>query len=64
MSTMNTFQYPVRTVMGIMAVFLSLVAVGALIARAAMFGTARHVVAFSIYGMSLVALWTMSTLFK
>ncbi|MBI3601781.1 MAG: hemolysin III family protein [Candidatus Omnitrophica bacterium] len=49
--------------MGITAVCLSVVGSVLLVYRAVTQGTVWHVVSFSIYGISLIALWTVSTLY-
>ena len=59
----NTIKYPFRTSIGILAVLLSITATILLIYRAAIHGSAWHVVSFSIYGVSLITVWTMSTLY-
>jgi hemolysin III len=59
----NTFKYPIRSLIGVIAVFLSIVTTILLIYRAAIQGNAWHVVSFSIYGISLITLWTISTLY-
>jgi len=59
----NTLKYPIRSLIGVIAVLLSIVATILLIYRAATQGSAWHVVSFSIYGVSLITLWTMSTLY-
>jgi len=59
----NTLKYPIRSLIGVIAVLLSIVATILLIYRAATPGSAWHVVSFSIYGVSLITLWTMSTLY-
>jgi len=59
----SILQNPVRTLIGITAVLLSIVAIILLLFRAAALGNGWHVVSFSIYGASLIALWTMSTLY-
>lgn len=59
----NIFQHPIRSLIGIIAIFLSIVASILLVCRAATQGNAWHVVSFSIYGLSLVTLWTVSTLY-
>lgn len=56
-------RHPVRSFIGILAVFLSVAAFILLVYRAAAQGTARHIVSFAIYGISLIALWTASTLY-
>lgn len=60
---LNTLKYPIRSLIGIIAVFLSVVASILLVYRGATQGNAWHVVSFSIYGVSLITLWTMSTLY-
>jgi hemolysin III len=59
----NSLKYPIRSLIGITAVLLSLVASVFLVYRAATQGTAWHVVSFCIYGISLITLWTISTLY-
>ena len=60
---LNTLKYPIRSLIGVIAVFLSVAATILLVYRAATQGSAWHVVSFCIYGMSLITLWTMSTLY-
>lgn len=57
----NTLKYPIRSLIGVMAVVLSTFGSILLIYRGATQGTVWHVVSFSIYGLSLVTLWTIST---
>jgi hemolysin III len=59
----NTLKYPIRTLIGVFAVLLSIVASVLLVISAAAYGNVWHVLSFSIYGLSLVTLWTMSTLY-
>ena len=59
----NTFKYPIRTLIGVVAVLLSVLASWLLVYRAAGQGHGWHVVAFSIYALSLVTVWTISTLY-
>lgn len=63
MKMLNRLKYPLRSLIGMLAVFLSVIAVIFLVYRAATVGTIWHVVAFSIYGTSLITLWTVSTLY-
>ncbi len=56
-------KYPIRSLIGILAVLLSIVGSVLLVYRAATQGTVWHVVSFCIYGISLIALWTISTLY-
>jgi len=60
---LNSLKYPIRTLIGVVAVFLSILATILLIYRGTIQGNAWHVVSFSIYGVSLITLWTMSTLY-
>jgi len=60
---LNYFKYPIRSLIGIMAVFLSIAAAILLVYRGAVQGTLWQVVSFSIYGVSLITLWTISTLY-
>ena len=60
---LNSLKHPIRTLIGVTAVLLSVVATIMLIYRGAIQGSAWHVVSFSIYGVSLITLWTMSTLY-
>jgi len=60
---LNTFKHPIRSLIGVIAVLLSVTAAVLLVCRGAIHGSAWHVVSFSIYGASLIALWTMSTLY-
>ena len=59
----NRLKYPIRSLIGIIAVLFSVVAFILLVYRAATQGTVWHVVSFCIYGISLIALWTVSTLY-
>src|SRR3989338_2088763 len=63
MKMFNSLKYPIRSLIGILAVLLSTVASVWLVYRAATQGTVWHVVSFCIYGVSLIALWTVSTLY-
>lgn len=56
-------QHPVRTLIGIVATAMSIVGAVFLVCRAVMEGSTWHVVSFSIYGTSLVALWAVSTIY-
>ncbi len=60
---LNSLKYPIRSLIGVIAVFLSVVAVILLVYRAATQVSGWHVVSFSIYGISLITLWTISTLY-
>jgi hemolysin III len=60
---LNTLKYPIRSLIGIIAVLLSVAATSLLVHRAVLQGSPWHVVSFSIYGISLIALWVMSTLY-
>ena len=60
---LNTLKYPIRSLIGVTAVSLSIIASILLVYRAAIQGSAWHVVSFSIYGVSLITLWTISTLY-
>jgi len=60
---LNTLKYPIRSLIGVIAVSLSITASILLVYRAATQGSAWHVVSFSIYGLSLITLWTVSTLY-
>lgn len=57
---LNRLKYPIRSLIGVIAVFLSVIGTCFLVRRAAIHG---HVVSFSIYGISLITLWTISTLY-
>jgi hemolysin III len=63
MKMLNTLKYPIRSAIGVIAVFLSVVASILLLYRAVIQDNAWHVVSFCIYGLSLITLWTMSTLY-
>ena len=56
-------KYPIRSFIGVTAVLLSVAAAYFLVHRAATQGSVWHVVSFSIYGISLITLWTISTLY-
>jgi len=60
---LNSLKYPIRSLIGVIAVFLSVVASILLVYRAATQGSVWHVVSFAIYGTSLITLWTISTLY-
>src|SRR5580698_2085010 len=60
---LSSLKYPIRSLIGVIAVFLSVVATCALVYRAVNQGSMWHVVSFCIYGISLIALWTISTLY-
>ncbi len=59
----NSLKYPIRSLIGATAVLLSVFAAIVLVYRAATQASVWHVVSFSIYGVSLITLWTMSTLY-
>jgi hemolysin III len=59
----NTLKYPIRSSIGVIAVLLSVVAAILLMCRAAGQGSAWHLVSFAIYGISLITVWTISTLY-
>ena len=59
----NSLKYPIRSLIGVIGVVASVFATILLVYRAATQGSAWHVVSFSIYGISLIALWTISTLY-
>ena len=63
MKMLNSLKYPIRSLIGVIAVLLSVVGSIVLVYRAATQGTVWHVVSFGIYGISLIALWTISTLY-
>ncbi len=63
MKIFSRLKYPIRTLIGIIAVFVSAVASILLVYRATTEGTVWQVVSFSIYATSLIALWTVSTLY-
>lgn len=56
-------KHPVRTFIGVAAIIFSVTASALLIGRAMVHATPWHIVSFSIYGASLIALWTISTLY-
>ena len=58
-----TFKYPVRTLIGVIATSLSIIGFIVLIVQAARTGTAWHIVSFCIYALSLITVWTISTLY-
>ena len=60
---LNSLKYPIRSLIGVTASLLSILATCLLVYRGANHGSVWHVVAFGIYGFSLIALWTMSTLY-
>ena len=60
---LNRLEYPFRSLINISSALLSAVAVVLLVYRAATQGTVWHVVSFSIYGISLIALWTVSAIY-
>jgi len=59
----SSLKFPIRTFIGVCAIFLSIIAAAALVYRGALQGNVWHVVSFSIYGVSLITLWTISTLY-
>jgi hemolysin III len=59
----NSLKYPIRSLIGFTAIFLSIAATCFLVYRAATQGNIWHVVSLSIYGVSLITLWTVSTLY-
>ncbi len=63
MKMLNRLEYPFRSLINISSALLSVVAVVLLVYRAATQGTVWHVVSFSIYGISLIALWTVSAIY-
>ena len=63
MKMFNSLKYPIRSLLGIVAVFLSVAGSIVLVYRAATQGSVWHVVSFGIYGISLIALWTASTFY-
>src|ERR1041384_157559 len=63
MNMFNQFKHPILTFIGVTAILWSVAASVVLVYRAATQGTVWHVVSFCIYGISLIALWTMSTLY-
>ena len=60
---LNRLKYPVRSFIDLTGALLSLVALVVLVFRAAREGSVWHVVSFSIYGTSLVTVWTVSTIY-
>lgn len=63
MTLLNKVKHPARSFINITGALLSVVALVLLVVRASWEGTVWHVVSFSIYGASLVALWTMSAVY-
>jgi hemolysin III len=59
----NSLKHPIRTLIGVLAALLSVLATALLVYRASTQGNTWHVVSFSIYGVSLITLWTISTLY-
>ena len=59
----HKFKYPFRSAINIVCAFLSIVGLVILVYRSATEGTVWHIVSFSIYGTSLVALWVVSALY-
>jgi len=59
----NSLKYPIRTFIGVAAILLSVIAGILLVYRAILQGNPWHVVSFCIYGVSLITLWTISTLY-
>ena len=55
-------KYPVRSLMNIAAAFLSIAGAVILIVEAS-HATAWHIVSFSIYALSLIALWSVSAVY-
>jgi hemolysin III len=60
---LNSLKHPIRSLIGVIAVVFSVAATVLLVVRAAKHGSGWHVVSFCIYGISLIALWTISTLY-
>lgn len=60
---LKSFKYPIRSLIGAIAVCLSIIAFILLVHRAVVQGNAWHVASFSIYGISLITVWTISTLY-
>jgi len=60
---LSSLKYPFRSFIGVLAIFLSIAATFMLVYRGAHQLTIWHELAFGIYGLGLVALWTMSTLY-
>lgn len=60
---MRKLKYPVRSLIDATGAFLSGIGLILLIYRAATTGTVWHVVSYSIYGTTLIAVWTMSTVY-
>jgi len=58
-----TLKYPIRTLIGVIAVLFSIVASILLVYRAAIVGNGWHIVSFCIYALSLVTIWVMSTIY-
>ncbi len=56
-------RYPVRSFINLIGVVFSVAALAILVVGAAKEASVWHVVSFSIYGVSLVAMWTMSLLY-
>lgn len=59
----NRFKYPIRSLIGVTGACLSIIATILLVYRAVVQGNAWHVASFSIYGISLITVWTISTLY-
>jgi hemolysin III len=60
---LNTLKHPIRSLIGFIAILFSVVASILLVYRAAIQSNGWHVVSFCIYGISLITLWTISTLY-
>ena len=63
MATLNKLKYPFRSLINVISVVLSIVGSIVLIGRAITEGTGWHIVSFSIYGVSLISLWTVSAVY-
>ena len=55
--------YPIRSLIDATGAFLSVAGLVFLVYRAATEGSVWHIVSFAIYGTTLVAVWTMSTVY-
>jgi hemolysin III len=60
---MKRLREPVNGLTHLAGAILALVALGSLIGMAAASGKVRHLIAFLIFGLSLVALYTSSALY-
>lgn len=59
----NSINYPIRTLIGVLAFGLSILASYILIYRATLHASVSHLTSFMIYSIGLIAVWGTSTLY-